>query len=64
MARAKKTPASTLRKQVPAQKKRPRKLTLPKIERIPREEAYKRLLALRGKVHLTYDIDELREDRD
>ena len=34
------------------------------LEKIARSEAYKRLLALEGKVHLTYDIDELREDRD
>ena len=29
-----------------------------------RSDVYERLLALRGKVHLTYDVDELREDRD
>ncbi len=29
-----------------------------------RSDVYERLLALRGKVHLTYDLDELREDRD
>jgi len=34
------------------------------LKKIARSEAYARLLALEGKVHLTYDIDELREDRD
>lgn len=34
------------------------------LEQLARADAYERLLALRGKVHLTYDIDELREDRD
>ena len=34
------------------------------LEKIPRAEAYRRLLALEGKVHLSYDIEELREDRD
>jgi hypothetical protein len=34
------------------------------LENMARSDAYERLLALRGKVHLTYDIDELREDRD
>ena len=34
------------------------------LEKIARAEAYKRLLELEGKVHLTYDIEELRQDRD
>jgi hypothetical protein len=34
------------------------------LEEMARSDVYERLLALRGKVHLTYDIDELREDRD
>jgi hypothetical protein len=34
------------------------------LENMARSDAYERLMALRGKVHLTYDIDELREDRD
>lgn len=34
------------------------------LEKIARSDAYKRLLELQGKVHLTYDIDELRQDRD
>lgn len=29
-----------------------------------RKGVYRKLLALRGKVHLSYDIDALREDRD
>jgi hypothetical protein len=34
------------------------------LEKIARSDAYKKLVELRGKVHLTYDIDELRQDRD
>jgi len=34
------------------------------LEKIARADAYERLLALEGKVHLTYDIEELRQDRD
>jgi len=34
------------------------------LEKIVRSDVYERLIALRGKVHLTYDIDELRQDRD
>ena len=34
------------------------------LEKIARAEAYQRLLELEGKVHLTYDVDELRQDRD
>ena len=61
MPRTKKNAASSLQKRAP---RKPRRIAPVKLERIPREEAYKRLLAMRGKVHLEYDIDELREDRD
>ena len=34
------------------------------LENLAQVDVYERIMALRGKVHLTYDIDELRQDRD
>ena len=34
------------------------------LQNIVRADAYERLRELRGKVHLKWDLDELREDRD
>jgi hypothetical protein len=34
------------------------------LEKIVGADVYERLIAARGTVHLTYDIDELRQDRD
>ena len=34
------------------------------LHKIVRSDAYERLRELRGKVHLTWDLDELRQDRD
>lgn len=34
------------------------------LDRAARDGVYEKLLALRGKVHLNLDIDELRKDRD
>ena len=48
----------------PEQKAELRKQAEAEMERARREGVYERLLALRGKVHLEYNIEELREDRD
>jgi len=48
----------------PEQKAELRQRAEAEMERARREGVYERLLALRGKVHLEYDIDELRKDRD
>jgi len=34
------------------------------LEELKDADVYTRILALEGKIHLHYDIDELREDRD
>jgi hypothetical protein len=34
------------------------------LQKIVRSDAYERLRELQGKVHLTWDLDELRQDRD
>ena len=34
------------------------------MEQARKEGVYEKLLALRGKVHLQYDVEELRKDRD
>ena len=70
MARAKKEPESDTWKRylalqlTPEKKAELRKRSQENIERARREGVYERLIALRGKVHLEYDIEELREDRD
>jgi hypothetical protein len=48
----------------PEQKAELRKRAEAEMERARREGVYERLMKLRGKVHLEYNIDELREDRD
>jgi len=48
----------------PEQKAAARRKLEKKAEEAARSGAYAGLLRLFGKVHLTYDIEELREDRD
>jgi len=48
----------------PAQKAELRTLAEAEMARARQEGVYERLLELGGKVHLEYDIEELREDRD
>ncbi|MEK6373396.1 MAG: hypothetical protein AABO58_11950 [Acidobacteriota bacterium] len=48
----------------PAQKAELQKRAEAEMARARREGGYEKLLELRGKVHLEYDIEELRKDRD
>jgi hypothetical protein len=48
----------------PTQKAELRKSAEAEMERARNEGVYERIIALRGKVHLQYDVEELRKDRD
>lgn len=63
-------PESEIRKRylalqlTPEQKAELRKRAEAEMARASREGVYEKLLELRGKVHLEYDVEDLRKDRD